>query len=325
MEATLINFGSRNRDEAIMPLALLYLATALNVEGYKVNIIDEQIEDPKSKLKRVITTSQFIGFSVMTADVKKAISLSDFAKEINPGIPIVWGGIHPTLYPEQTVKYPSIDFVVMGEGELTLLEFTKYLEGKKSLEEIKGLVYIKKNGEIKSNPSRPYLDLNEFSPPNWGLLEMKEYIHKFHIGEQSYGRYIRIHTGRGCVHRCSFCINVLGQKKWRPLKAVKIVDELQLAKEKFNINHAEFVDENFFINKKRIEEFYKIMKDRNVDITWNTNCRASYFNPSHVNEDILKKIKEIGCVALSMGIESGSQKYWTYLKRIQQSNRLNTL
>jgi len=89
------------------------------------------VENEKKKLKSLIKKSDVIGFSVMTTQLKYALELSDTVKEIDSDVPVVWGGTHPTLFPEQTVMDRSVDFVIRDEAEKGALEFMQHMEGKK--------------------------------------------------------------------------------------------------------------------------------------------------------------------------------------------------
>jgi len=228
----------------ILPMALLYIGTYLTEKGFKVNLIDSQVEDVEQKLKEVIDDSLLIGFSVMTTHVYHALKLSDMIKSINKDIPIVWGGVHPSLYPVQTISDKAVDYVVMEEGEETLLELINALQKKGDLSKIKGLVY-KKDGKPIINQSRNYIDVNKITPPKWDLLDIEKYIYEYNLGGRKGGRTIAIQAGRGCVHRCAFCINtVLGKRRWRPLSAKNVLNEMKLVKEKYNIEHVSFNDDN---------------------------------------------------------------------------------
>lgn len=300
-------------------MALLYIGTALDRKGIKVNLIDGQVEDPGKRLKSVINDSDFIGFSVMTSQVQPALELSDFVKDTDPDVPVVWGGIHPSLFPGQVIKDPSVDYVVYGEGEQTLLELAEYFDGNKKLSEIKGLIY--QDGEtIKTNPERHYIDINSLSPPNWNLLKMKEYIASFPRGDfyknLNYERSLPVHTGRGCVHRCTFCVNtIVGKRKWRPLSVENILNEVSTLTEKYNLDHINFVDENFFIDKRRNSDFAKRMLEEKIDIIWSANCKVSYFNETHLNDEMVGLLKKSGCMRLCLGMESGSQRILDKIKK----------
>ena len=137
------------------------------------------------------------GFSVMTGkSIDGAIKQSIRYKQIIPKAKIVWGGIHPSLLPEQTISEPFIDYVFVGEGEHTLLELIQYLHSDNiDIKEIQGLVY-KENERILRNQPRHFIKiLNELPDPAWHLVDIVKYFE------------ITLNTNRGCPYRGTFCYN----------------------------------------------------------------------------------------------------------------------
>jgi len=306
MNITIVNPRGAIHGKRELHMSILYLSTALHRQGYNVNIVDSQIENVEKKLKTSILKSDVIGFTVMTDHVRDALKLSDLVKETDSDIPIVWGGIHPTLYPTQTIQDESIDYVVVGEGELTLLELMSHFEGKINLNNIKGLAY-QENDNVKINPKRDFIDLNTLSPPEWKLLKLEEYVQDFKIGGRSLGKTLPIHSGRGCSYRCRFCLNLL-DNRWRPLSAENILNEVKILTEKYKLEYINFTDDNFFSNRKRVEDFSKALISEKIDIKWQGCCRANYFNANHVNDYLMQLVKKSGCTTMAVGVESGSQR-----------------
>jgi radical SAM superfamily enzyme YgiQ (UPF0313 family) len=300
-EITLVLPEAINRDtQPMLPLGLLYLGTYLQRHGHKVNIIDSQLVDSEKELKNSIHGSDLIGFSVMTAHVPHALKLTDMVKNIDHSVPVVWGGIHPSILPEQTVKDSNIDFCVVGEGEEVMAE----LADGKSVEEIKGLVY-KKDGKIIQNSTGNYFSMDSISPPDWSIMDTKKYIYK-NLVEDEYRKTLPLHSGRGCSYKCAFCINTVIANHWRPLSADKIISEADMLVDRFGIEHIDFYDENFFANKKRVIEFSEQTKGK--DLTWEAACRVDYLARRYYNSNELRQLVDSGLRSLGFGMESGSQK-----------------
>lgn len=324
MNITLINpLSSEKYITHNLHLSLLYLATALNKEGHKVNVIDAQMDYTEKEIDSLINKTDFFGISVMTTQVKHALEISDYIKSLDNEVPVIWGGTHCTLFPQQTIKDKSVDYVVCGEGENTLNDFINIYNKDKDFSKVNGLIYKEKE-EIKMNPKRPYLNLDSLSPPDWDLIKIKRYVVDYIVGDVNYGKYLPLHSGRGCVYRCAFCINT--DKKWRPITASNMMNEVMGLKEKFNLNYIKFVDENFFIDKKRVEDFCKYMIEEKIDVRWQALGRVDYFNKNHLNNELLRLIKKSGCELIGMGFESGSQKILKILKKdITISQSLNAV
>ena len=126
-----------------IPMGLLCIATAVVQEGYDVKIIDQRIEPRwRSMLERELREDPIcVGISSMTGpQLRYALEISKIVKDYG-NVPVVWGGIHPTILPDQTLRNEFIDFIVQGEGEETFLELVQALEGKKPLGTVKGICY----------------------------------------------------------------------------------------------------------------------------------------------------------------------------------------
>ncbi|MFH1563677.1 MAG: radical SAM protein [Nitrospirota bacterium] len=318
MQIILINphVISSYRLEPNIYFSVLYLGTMLDRNGYEIKIIDGQIENIEDRIEELISDALYVGISVMTSQIESAVKTAKFVRKIAPNKPIIWGGIHPSLYPEQTIQNPYVDYVVVGEGELSILEFTQYLEGKRPISEVKGLLY-KENDKIHFNPQRDYfLDLNTLSPPSWHLLQMEKYIHDRIFSGVNFGRYISIHAGRGCNFRCTFCINTIQHlKKWRPLDAENVVNEIKLLTQRYNLTHIKIEDENFFGRKSRVKEFCEKKISARLDISWYCTTRVTYFQKKFLDDELLDLVKRSNFAGVGFGVESGSQRILEMIKK----------
>lgn len=246
-----------------IPMGLFSIATELSKENINVKFIDvfayHQIgEDYIKKIKEELKDAIVVGFSVMTDCIKSSLKLTELIKKINPEIKIVWGGVHPTLYPKQCCEHPLIDYVVLYEGEETLTELTKRLQKKESITDIRGIAY-KKEGQVIINPPCSFVDIENSPLPNWELLDMRLYLeapYKRFFPEREKVKTISINSSRGCPHSCTFCINNILPRwqKWRMKSPKRVLQELEDAKNKFDMDFIIFRDENFFLDKKRAKE-----------------------------------------------------------------------
>ncbi len=135
------------RDDPIVgpPIGLLSVGSALKSSGLRVKLIDAAVEPDHLSMirKEILDNPLFVGLSVMTSQVFSALEIADLIKRESPGIPVVWGGIHPSLYPEQTLNDSSVDIIVRGIGEETVVELSGRLDSAESLNQICGIGYKK--------------------------------------------------------------------------------------------------------------------------------------------------------------------------------------
>ncbi len=285
------------------PMGILHLGTVLEKEGYQVRLIDAAWQpDYRALIAKEVTGALLFGISCLTPEVPGAIEISDYIKSVSR-VPIIWGGWHPTLFPEQTCSDKSVDFVCVGEGEYTLLGLVKALKTGSSFEDVSGLVY-KKNGEIKVNPQKEFVNLEELPPINYDLVDISKYI-----GGKSGARRIIYQSSRWCPHRCKFCINMItGNQKYRSKSPKKVVDEIQFLIEKYNVNVIDFAEDNFFVDIKRSRGIIQEMIRRGLNTRWGCEFRIDYFRPNFVDEEMLALAQKSGLVNIRLGAESGSQR-----------------
>jgi radical SAM superfamily enzyme YgiQ (UPF0313 family) len=296
------------------PLGLVCMGTYLEKEGFSVKVIDGFVDDAKDEIRHNIKNAIFVGFSVMSSQIAHALDLSAFVREIDPNIPIVWGGMHPTLFPEQTLKDHLVDFIITKEGEETSTELAQALSnGSKDFSKIQGLGY-KEGTKITLNENRLFFDINKMPFLNWKLVNIEQYI-RTEIDGKAY-KSMYIHSSRGCPSRCTFCINtILNKCIWRSMGSERVLDEIEYLLNEYKINNIWFREENFFSNKTRVKEICEGIKKRGLDFTWLTTVRADYFRPGFLDDEFVKMIKDAGCIRLSLGIESGSRKILNYIKK----------
>jgi len=293
------NISKANYQTSIS-VGLLALASYLDQQGIEVKIIDairqkNYLELIQAELPKV----DLVGLSVMTMQVSSALKISKIVKDFNPQIPIVWGGVQPTLLPKQVATHPLVDIAVFGEGEDSLLEIVRAVGGEAVLKNIAGIAF-KEKGNVVINQTRPFLKMDELPLANWALLS-EEILENISL--------IPTHTSRGCPHQCAFCINSVTNNFWRAYSPDKVLAGLEKIKQLgyFQDKPMRFWDENFFANVQRAKAIIQGMIDRKIDIPWETTVRVDYINNRMIDDDFLAMMKESGCYLLSYGGESGSE------------------
>lgn len=240
-----------------------------------------------------------------------AFETATAVKTVDSEIKTALIGLHPSAKPHESLAHPCIDFVVIGEPELTVQELAKTLEAGKldELKKVKGLGF-KKDGEDVITPPRPFIeDLDSLPFPARHLLPMKELfaaVKQNPIRGEIRKPCARVLTSRGCPNNCIFCSNhiVMG-KKWRGRTPKNVVDELQQIVETYGVQQVDFEDDNLTFNKKRMEAICDEIVNRGLDIEW--------YTPNGVRADgldatLLTKMRKSGCQRIMVAPESGVQR-----------------
>jgi len=279
------------------PYSILFIADYLLKRSVDVEIFDLRFD----RLSQVFDTisnnePEFIGISVMTGpQIYYALKICESIKREFNRIKIVWGGIHSSILPTQTLQNKFIDFVIRGEGEKTYHE----LVSGKNLSQIKGLS-LKKGKKIFHNPNYNRLtssEINNLSIP-WTLINPKRYIRNGNFN---------IITSRGCPFKCAFCYNTLFNNVWRGWTAEKCIQELDKCLG-FGAKKITFYDDYFFANSKRIKILFDYFKEQ--DIQWKAELRVNRLDYS-----LAEEAKNHGCVQMYFGAESGSQRVLDILNK----------
>ncbi len=300
--------GLYGKTQMFLPVGLLYTSSVLNHEGYKIKIIDMRVEDnwEKTLIKELKDSPTCVGITVKTGiPILDGLKASRLVKEHDKDIPVVWGGVHSSILPEQTLQDKNIDFVVQGEGEYTLYELVKALEnGKPDFSDIRGLWY-KKNSKPKSAPLREFANLDDLPDLPYNLIEIKKYTEdKYHFDEGT----VTLQTSRGCPYRCTFCYNnTFNRSTWRAMSPERVMEQIKFLVNKHKIKGFQVVDDNFFANAKRVNKIFELIEKEGLDI-------KLYFQGARVDaigkmsRDELQRLERRGATYLQFGVESGSQK-----------------
>ncbi len=298
------------------PLAILALGAYLEERGIEVEYFDERIHHKKRFKELVSRRPLLVGLSTMTCyQIKNTLRLAKIARKIDPEIPLVWGGTHPSMMAEQTLESEYVDFVVKGEGEQTLYELVRALQnGKTDFSEIDGLGW-KRDGKIIINKDRDFLDINTLPFPydGKGREILLEYLKRSPDTLENIG----YESSRGCPYKCGFCYNVYFHKNVCRVKSIeKIRSELIKLKE-LGVEKMTFYDDTFLAGRKdAMLEILDLLKELNFK--WIANVRINTFTP-----ELLKKFEESGCVYLFFGIESPDDEVLKYIRKGQNRRMID--
>lgn len=295
-----------------LPLGLLCSATPLDRQGYHIKIIDE-FANPhwKKELWENISKKPIcFGVTSMTGpQILHALAACKLVKDVYPDVPVIWGGIHSSLLPEQTLANHLVDIVVVGEGEVTFEKLVKALEAKTPLSQVPGICY-KKDGKVYRTGARAFVNLNEQPPLSYHLINMDHYRRRL-FGKD----HVSFNSSRGCTYRCNFCWDpVMHKRKWRAMEAGTVLDHLKRIVKDYDLRGFLFTDDHFFIDMDRARQILEaiVRADLNISIS-KLQIRAD--NICKMEKEFFELLVRAGVKRVSVGVESGSQKMLDLIKK----------
>jgi radical SAM superfamily enzyme YgiQ (UPF0313 family) len=297
-------------------LGVMSIAGVLRSHGHEVDLILTD-EHPRNYLDLIDQYNpDLIGFSFMTGNRRWAFAT---AKELKQKFnkPIIFGGVHPTLFPED-IDPSYVDYICIGEGEYPLLELMNGIENGEDCSKIQNL-WVKKNSSVVKNPLRDLIqDFDSLPLPYREIY----YRYKF-IRDLPIKRFI---SGIGCPFRCTFCHNPMqieiykGKGTFVRKKSVgRVIKEIHHVKDRFVLKRVHFSDDIFVLDKKWLERFLQAYR-KEINLPFSCNIRVD-----QVNEKIIREMYESGCCGISFGIESGSERIRNEIlkKQLQEEDIIN--
>jgi len=285
----------------LLPLSLAYLAAVLKKEGHEVKVIDCpacSIDHEKLKGELSAFNPALVGITSTTPNIVSALKSADASKMACPDAKVIIGGPHVTFRDKETLtENPSVDVVVRGEGELTLLELAQKAPYTEDLTDVSGIT-IRHNGETLRTAPRPFIqNLDELPLPAYEFFNLEKY--------KLYGKqFMPILTSRGCPFQCAFCVTTqLFGAPWRHRSAKNVVDELEWLKNEHGAVGISFYDDTLTLDKQRLFSICDEMANRKLELPWGCQTRVD-----QVNTEILTQMKRACCNEVSFGVESGCQK-----------------
>jgi anaerobic magnesium-protoporphyrin IX monomethyl ester cyclase len=307
---------NHSRPPAHYPNGLGYIASVLSSNGIDrdgINLWERELTVDQAIRSFDYSRYDVFGISAYSTQYKYLKEFSLKLKLQYPKIPIICGGPGPTFSSKIILANTGVDFCVIGEGEITIIELLKNLNEPQN---VAGISY-KINKEIIYTAPREYIkDLDLIPFPDREIFDFRVIIERKISISKQYDRkqYISadIIAGRGCPYHCTFCSKTFSGVRLRSIDNI-ILEAIQL-KEQFGINHLQFDDELVLINKKRTLELCARIKE--LKLWWSCQGRID-----QVDEEILRILKDSGCIELGYGVESASQSILDRMnKRIKADN-----
>jgi len=311
---------------SLLPLSLLYLIKPLKKAGFEPTIIDQRIDENwKSTLKNALENKNNIamGISAMTGlQIRWGLQAAGLARE-KKEIPIIWGGIHPTLLPGQTLSDDLVDYIVSNEGEGALPKLLRAIADSSPVDNIPGVGFFK-DGKPQINENSFLENLDDILFPDYTDIKVPDYLTTQTLGIED----LAITTSRGCPNRCSYCYNIpYNGRRWRAQSASAVVEHIRYIQKAFGVKGILIKDDNFFVSQKRVMEIAKGLSDSSSEkVIIRGECRADYI-ARHWEPEFLAYLAGHGFREMTVGAESGSDKTLETLRKditvddIRKANR----
>lgn len=323
------------------PIGLGYLASVLGKAGYEVKIYNGEVPRDKQEYEGIrykggdfsyiMSTHQdylrnlkdenffvwqqfkksleefnpdLVGVSVRTPMLSSALKINRLVKEWNKDCPIVWGGSHPTIMPEEITSLPEVDFLVYGEGEESLLDLIKTLEGRRDFSRINGIYYKLSSGQVIKNPPREYIEnLDDLPFPARHLVFEEDFYLPSGFSD--------LMGSRGCPFFCTYCsAHSLWGRNVRYRSVANIIEEIRLLRNKYQCDDLRFMDDNLTLNRSWIEDLCRSLIKEGIDVKWTCLTRVNL-----VDENLIRLMKKAGCYGIHVGVESGSPRILKMMKK----------
>jgi anaerobic magnesium-protoporphyrin IX monomethyl ester cyclase len=295
----------KNPEYSSPPLGVAYLAAVLKQSNFKVAIYDMHIkalqaEDIIKQYRK--SKPKIVAISSTTPTFPNALRLTKLLKAWDDNIITVIGGAHATSSPEECISCKSVDYVVIGEGEITILDLANSLiKGSLNTLEVKGIAYKDIYGNIQFTESQVKIsDLDTLPYPARELLDIESYYQKGSIV-----------SSRGCPYNCNYCsCAVIAGHTYRTHSVDYVLKEISFLIQNYGFKYFDFHDDTFNLYPKRVFEFCLEIEKRNLNFEWGCFCRVTNFN-----EEMAQAMKKAGCEVIQFGVEAGNQKILNSIRK----------
>jgi radical SAM superfamily enzyme YgiQ (UPF0313 family) len=283
------------------PLCLLSLASPLIAAGFDVLLVDGVTSpDFENVILRETEGALCLGMSLLTGPmIGSAIRVAQAVRKLRPHLPIIFGGWHPTLMPEQTLSEPFVDAVVRAQGELTLVELVERIAEGRSWDGVTGLSF-KQGTQVHHGMERPVTNINHLPAPAFHLAPFDRYQ------ELSGFRQLGYASSMGCPYACNYCTDmVFYKRRFNAYRSDKVVADLSDLVPRFRIDEVALLDSNFLVDIKRAIQIARGIVDSKVKFRWTFQASTDFL--WRMSDDEVCLLGESGVSHMGFGTESASQ------------------
>jgi anaerobic magnesium-protoporphyrin IX monomethyl ester cyclase len=289
----------------VPPLGILYLARMLQDQGHRVSIVDCSAErTPYETIERMLPRVDVVGMTVYSGPKEQSPSLAiaNMVKEQTPDVPLIIGGPHCSIFPEQALQMHHAQVCMLGEGEYRINDVIDGLQGTKPFSSIPGIVYKDGDALRSTGPAEQIKDLDAIPFPARELVRKYDYGYSFGV-KVIPGAVTSMMCSRGCPFHCTFCQREVLQPTYQAHSTQHVMDEIDEVV-RSGYTSIMFADDNFLMNKKKSEAIMDHIIHQGYDLRlWILNARVDSADPV-----LYAKLRKAGVEHIIFGVESGDQE-----------------
>lgn len=294
------------------PLGLLSLAGSLREAGYQPVVIDGALD--RQYMKRIAAEAgdcACFGVSLLTGPmIRETIAASKFFRILRPDVPVIFGGWHPSLMSEQTLREDYVDIVIRHQGERTLVDVLKRLRESQALDLVAGC-WFKKSGRIIRNPDRPPVPLGDLPAPAYDLVDFDAYA------RAGGGRKLPYATSTGCPYACNYCTDmVFYNRRFNPYEPQRVAREITELVQRHALTEVALVDSNFLVDVQRALAIARGILRSQVRFQW--TFQASTDLLCRMTDEEVNLLAESGVSHIGFGTESASPEVLLWMNKRHQ-------
>lgn len=307
MKILLISTNNEKLPMPVAPIGAAYLAGMLRSKGFFVSILDLCfVKDEETAITTRINEyiPDIVGISLRNLDnstafgnrsyIERLKRLTDTVKHVTSAVMVI-GGSGFSTSPEPLLNYLDLDYGIVGEGEISLLQFVRRIENGKDVTSVPGLVFRDGTG-IKRNVLEKFAILDNLPMPAWDLINLKKYL--------KHGGYGGIQNKRGCMFNCIYCnYPVIEGQCYRLRSPELVVDEIEMLHVLHGVKHFFFVDSVFSFPDHHAKDICQEIIRRDLKISW-----EAMTNPRGITDELVELMERSGCIGVELGIDSASEE-----------------
>jgi len=314
--------GAKRRQ---LPVGLAYILTATQKAGFAFDLVDMDINDLSIEDLEVILRrdpADVYALGCIVTGFRLVRQISALAKKINPKSVVVAGNSVATSIPEILLRHSDVDVCIMGEGDITFVEFLKSLKYGENFHKLQGIVF-KENSRITYNQKRPIVpQIDVLGFPEWDLFELEKYnkFAKINVNWFSNEEILSypLNAARGCPFHCNFCYHVFKGQKYRRYSDEAIIGEIKRLHYQYGASFVSFWDELTFPTIKAVKSMVRQLQKLDFKVAWEATTRGDLFKTEHVG--LIRDMAAVGCESISFSLENASPEILAAMnKKLQVS------